>query len=176
MAKVLALLRAVNVGGRTLPMGPLREACRSEGLGQVVTLLASGNLVVPGKAAGLEARLEALIASRFGLEVPVVVRSAAQWDATLAANPLTEAAARSPARLLVLVSRRPAVEGALEALQARATAGEVVARCGEALVAHFPQGIARSRLTPALIDRLVGSPTTGRNWNTALKLAELLKG
>jgi uncharacterized protein (DUF1697 family) len=38
---------------------------------------------------------------------------------------------------------------------------------------HYANGAGRSKLTPALLDRLAGSPVTARNWNTVLKLNEL---
>jgi uncharacterized protein (DUF1697 family) len=174
MPTVIALLRAVNVGGRTLKMGPLRDACRAEGLGEVRSYLASGNLLLDAKAAGLEARLEALIAARFGLAVPVLVRTPARWAAYLEANPFPEVAEREPARLVLLVSRRPPAPGAVEALRARAADGEVVARCADALAVHYLAGQGRSKLTPAVVDRVVGSPTTARNWNTVLALARLV--
>jgi uncharacterized protein (DUF1697 family) len=45
---------------------------------------------------------------------------------------------------------------------------------GDVLWLHFTGGVARSKLTPALLDRLVGSPVTMRNWRTVLKLGELV--
>jgi uncharacterized protein (DUF1697 family) len=35
-------------------------------------------------------------------------------------------------------------------------------------------GVAGSKLTPAWLDKACGSPTTGRNWNTVLKIGEML--
>jgi uncharacterized protein (DUF1697 family) len=45
---------------------------------------------------------------------------------------------------------------------------------GDALWFHYPAGAGASKLTPALIDRAVGSPATARNFNTVLKLGEML--
>jgi uncharacterized protein (DUF1697 family) len=174
MARLIALLRAVNVGGRKVGMAELREACEAGGFKDVTTYIASGNLVVDGRAAGAETRLEALIERRFGFEVPVIVRTAEQWAAYLAKNPLAREAADSPSRLVLLVSKKAADRAAPQALAARAQHGEVVTHCGDALVMYFAAGIGASKLSPALIDRLAGSPTTGRNWNTVRKLAELV--
>jgi uncharacterized protein (DUF1697 family) len=33
--------------------------------------------------------------------------------------------------------------------------------------------VGTSKLTPSLIDKACGSPTTGRNWRTVLKLQEM---
>jgi uncharacterized protein (DUF1697 family) len=38
---------------------------------------------------------------------------------------------------------------------------------------HYADGIARSKLTPALIDRATGSPVTARNWRTVQQLAAM---
>ena len=35
--------------------------------------------------------------------------------------------------------------------------------------------MGRSRLTNAVIDKVVGAPTTARNWNTVLKLADMVE-
>lgn len=37
----------------------------------------------------------------------------------------------------------------------------------------YPDGIGRSKLTTALIEKHLGTRVTGRNWNTVRKLATL---
>jgi uncharacterized protein (DUF1697 family) len=51
--------------------------------------------------------------------------------------------------------------------------GEKVALVGDALWVDYAGGVGRSKLTPALLDRLVGSPVTARNWNTVQRLGEM---
>src|SRR5687768_17740812 len=79
MTRAVALLRAVNVGGRKLAMAALREACADLGWEDVATYIQSGNLVflAKGRPAALETALEQSIGENFGLEVPVIVRTAA---------------------------------------------------------------------------------------------------
>lgn len=176
MGRKVALLRAVNVGGRSLPMADLRALCAALGWGDVATYIQSGNVVFEagGKPGTLEAALEAAIGERFGLEVPAIVRTAAQWAGYPAGNPFPAAARDEPNRLMLLLSKRPPVPGAEETLRARAVAGERVKRAGDALWIHFPDGAGTSKLTPSLIDRAVGSPATARNHRTVLKLQEML--
>ena len=179
MARSVALLRAVNVGGRKLPMAELRDLCGGElGWEEVETYIQSGNLVfrAEGPAAALEARLEKAIKDRFALDVPVMVRSAAQWAGLLAANPFADVARDEPGRLQLLVSKRPPSEDAAERLMERAQAGESVKSAGGALWFHYTAGVGTSKLTPGLIDRACGSPSTGRNWRTAVKLKEMAQG
>src|SRR5256885_11087562 len=94
MGRMVALLRAVNVGGRKLPMAELRGLCGELGWSDVATYIQSGNLVftAPGKAGEIEGVLEQAIQKEFGLDVPVIVRSRAEWARYPAENPFPEAA------------------------------------------------------------------------------------
>ena len=177
MPRLLALLRAVNVGGRKLPMAELRTLCASLGWEDVATYIQSGNLVftAAGKAAEIETGLEREIARQFGLDVPVIVRTASQWARLAASNPFAEAADKAPNRLQLLVSKRPPASDAATRLAARADSGEKVAAVPGGLWFHFPEGVARSKLTPSLIDKACGSPTTGRNYRTVQRLRDMLE-
>jgi uncharacterized protein (DUF1697 family) len=77
---------------------------------------------------------------------------------------------------MLLLAKAPPAEGAEAVIEARAQAGERVRRVGDALWFHYPEGAGTSKLTPSLIDRAVGSPATARNYNTVLKLKEMLDG
>jgi uncharacterized protein (DUF1697 family) len=173
----IALLRGVNVGGRNrVPMDALRALAEGAGLGDVRTYIQSGNLLFSsgGTAAAAEARLEAAIARRLGLEIPVVVRAATRWAALSRGNPLPQAAAEAPGYLHLALSKAPPAKAAVEALRERATAGELIEPAGrDGLWIHFTHGAGRSKLTPVLLDRLVGSPVTARNWRTVVALGEL---
>src|SRR4051812_11265364 len=173
---MVALLRAVNVGGRKLPMADLRVLCAGLGWTEIATYIQSGNVVftAPGKPEAIEATLEAAIEKQFGLDVPVIVRSRAEWAKYPSENPFPEAAKDEPAKLHLLLSKRPPANGAAEAIEARAKAGEQVREAGGAVWIHYPQGAGTSKLTPSLIDRAIGSPATARNFNTVLKLLEML--
>jgi uncharacterized protein (DUF1697 family) len=179
MATFIALLRGINVGGKNLiPMAELRALSERLGYRNVRTFIQSGNVVLEGagKPAEVEAKLEAGITRRFGLAIPVVVRTAARFAAYLDENPLREASARDPSHVLLGLSKARPASGAVEALRERAAAGERIEAAGDAIWFHYPAGIARSKLTPALIDRLVGSSLTARNVTTVGKIVELAGG
>ena len=176
MTRLLALLRGINVSGqRKVPMAELREACADAGLSNVETYIQSGNVIFSTSApARAGATVEQLISERFGFEVDVVTRTSTQWAAHIAANPFPQATQQDPSHVMLLVSKQPPREEAIAALSARAAHGEAIAACADALVIHYPQGVAGSRLSPSLMDRRVGSPATGRNWRTVLTLQRML--
>lgn len=176
MGRMVALLRAVNVGGRRLPMAELRDHCAALGWRDVATYIQSGNAVFAADCAPAEAEaaLEGLIAREYGYDAPTIIRTADQWRGYAPVCPFSDAARETPNFLLMLLAKRPIAAGAVEAIQSRAMAGEVVKRVGEAVWIHFPNGSGTSRLTPNLIDKAIGSPATSRNYRTVVTLQEML--
>lgn len=177
--KYIALLRGINVGGHNkIPMPDLRALCTKMGWGDVRSYIQSGNIVFSAKAttSSLEDELEQAIEQNFGFEIIVIVRTAEDWFRYMTSNPFPEAAAEVPKLLMLGLSKNPPNSNALEALQQRAATDEHLAQTGNALWIHFGGGVANSKLSPAVLNRLVGSPVTARNWRTVLKLNELLEG
>src|SRR5437899_12272360 len=108
MSVQIALLRAINVGGRAMvAMSDLRALAEDLGFTGVRTLLQSGNLVLRSDmpSARGERALEQEAKKRLGLETDIMVRTAAQWRAILARNPFPEHAKRAPASLLRIVCK-----------------------------------------------------------------------
>jgi uncharacterized protein (DUF1697 family) len=178
MARSIALLRAVNVGGRKLPMAELRALCSGElGWEDVETYIQSGNLVftAPGSGAASETRLEQAIAARFRFHSDVIVRTASQWRQLVDSNPFPKESDREANRVLVGLAKSKLAAGAAAAIVEAAVAGERVEEAGGALWFHYPHGVGTSKLTPKLIDRAAGSPVTARNWRTVTTLMEMLE-
>jgi uncharacterized protein (DUF1697 family) len=178
MMTFVALLRAVNVGGRgTLPMARLRELAAGLRFEAPETLLQSGNLVFRARAStkplAVEHLLEAALASRLDVHADVCVRTAAEWRRLVERNPFPEEAESDPGHLLVMALKRPAGAAEVEALRASIAGRELVRAGGTHLYLFYPDGIGRSRLTAAVIERAVGTRGTARNWNTVLKLDAL---
>lgn len=177
MTTWIALLAAVNVGGRKIIMTELKALAEEMGLENPRTLLASGNLVfkAPGAAAEVEARLEAALKARFGFDCPVMLRSAAEWDEAIVANPFPDAARDDPGHLLLATLKGEVSAEALAKLRAAITGPELVERRGREVYFVYPDGIGASTLTPPMVNRALGARSTGRNWNTVLKLAALAR-
>ncbi len=176
--RFIALLRGINVTGRNkVPMADLRTLCSKNGMTEVETYIASGNLLITaaGSPEEIEKQLEALIEKKFKLTIPVIVRRASAWPAYMKGNPFPEASATEPNAVMLALSRKKPNADALAGLRERAVRGERLEQVGDALWIHFKDGVANSKLAPGLFDRLVGSPVTTRNWRTVVKLGEMTK-
>jgi uncharacterized protein (DUF1697 family) len=175
MTSVVALLRAVNVGGTgKVVMSELCEVLGGLGFSAVKSLLQSGNLVFrcggPANAA-LEAKLEAAVAEHLDLKTTFFVRSSSEWQAIVANNPYPREAKTDPARLVLMMLKSAPPAKDVDALRAAITGRETVTVIGKQAYFIYPDGQGTSKLTNAVIERKLGSPGTARNWNTVLKLA-----
>ena len=175
----VALLRAVNVGGRNrVAMADLLALLAALGFAGGRSLLQSGNLVFQGdgrSSAELEQLLEDETAARLGLRTDYLVRRAEQWEQLVVRNPFPAEAARDPGHLLVMLLKEAPAAADVAELQAAIQGPERVHADGTQLYAIYPTGIGRSKLTTSLIEDKLGTRGTGRNWNTVLKLAELIR-
>ena len=178
MAVHLALLRAVNVGGRQpILMAELRDFLLTLGFLDVRSLLQSGNLVFRSNArtgTDLESSLEQEAAKRLDLHTDFMVRTEEEWKRIVTDNPFPEDAERHPSRLVVMFLKRAPSAKEVEALQSAITGPEIVGIHGREAYMVYPAGIGRSRLTNTFVEKKLGTRGTARNWNTVLKLASLV--
>lgn len=175
---VVALLRAVNVGGTgKVAMPDLRAAAAELGHQDVGTHLATGNLVLrprpgfTGTTGDLRAELTAGLRAALGLPLDLVVRSSAEVDGVVAGCAFPDAARDDPSHLLVLFFADPVPEGPVDLGRYGRERG--VWRGADGYV-HYPDGIGRSRVTADVLVRLAGTWSTGRNWRTVLAVQALL--
>jgi uncharacterized protein (DUF1697 family) len=178
MARHVVLLRGINIGPRNrIAMPALREALAEAGFEDVQTYVQSGNVVLTSgaKPAAVQRTVEQLIADRFGLEIAVVVRTAADLARIHKANPLKQVAT-NPKRYQVtfLESKLPAET--VRKLEELAAHGEQVVARGREVYAWTPDGIARSKLWAKLAGTSLGVTATSRNWTTVEALRELAGG
>jgi uncharacterized protein (DUF1697 family) len=176
MTVQIALLRAINVGGIKVSLADLRALLADLGFPDVQTLLNSGNAVFRSKnktGTTLETFLETAFAKRTGSQTDFFVRSVEEWKSIIARNPFTEEAKRDPGHLLVVVLKRAPTSQEVEALRAAVTGPEIFQADGKQAYVYYSAGVGASKLTTKLIEKKLGTPNTGRNWNTVLKLAAL---
>ncbi len=175
MARYVALLRGINVGGRKkVAMGELRDALGSLGYGDVETYLQSGNAVFTATnndPAGLAGAIEKELERRLAMDVKVLVRTRDELASVVEANPFPEATSEPSKLHVAFLSATPDAHRAATIDAARFEPDQF--RVGErAVYLWYPSGAGRSRLTNDLLERKLGVTATSRNWNTVLALLE----
>lgn len=166
MPRYVALLRALNVGGTgKLAMSDLKTLCEAAGFTKVKTYIASGNVVFLSSSseAKVKKTLEAALAAHAGKPVGILVRTAEEMDAVIAANPYSD---MPPNRTVAIFLDNPPSIDALAA--ATGVREEEMALGKREIYVHYGSGMADSKLKiPA------AKEGTARNLNTIAKLAEM---
>jgi uncharacterized protein (DUF1697 family) len=173
MARQVALLRGINVGGNKKVAMGLRELFTDDlGLTDIKTYVNSGNIVFSGRKTSA-AKIEKAIAAEFGFDVSVIVRTRDEIADVAAANPLAKIAG-NPARYLVLFSGDGPIDaGRVAEVDRDALKPEVFAIRGSEAYLWLPGGVQNSKLLKAINEKRLGVTLTGRNWRTVEKLLEL---
>lgn len=169
--RYVALWRGINVGkAKRLAMADLKALLAELGATNVATLLNSGNAVFDMKKKLGADRIRAAVLDKLGVDAAVILKTAAEWAAIAAVQPVAEA--DDPSRLLV------AITADVEALQ---SAADIVAGSGERFVVTAEaawlwcgNGILESKAAVALLKQL-GERGTTRNWATVQKLNALVQ-
>jgi uncharacterized protein (DUF1697 family) len=157
-------------------MAELRQLLEDAGYADVRTLLQSGNVVLDtAKEPGAVARdVEKRIAERLGLDVDVIVRTAAELADVVEGSPLADVATE-PTRHFVVFLSAEADRAALRALAEEDFSPDEFAARGREVYAWCPDGMRDSRLMRQLGGAKLAPTATMRNWSTVTKLLEMVR-
>ena len=177
MAVIVSMLRGVNVGAHNrIKMDALRALYESLGLREPQTLIQSGNVIFRTEGRDLTLlpeRIGKAIERRFGFRPGIMVRTASDLRKVITRNPFAARRDIDPAKLLVtFLATDPGKEARDNVLRIK-TDPEELRIDGREVYVHYPNGMGRSKLTPALIEKTLKTSGTGRNWNTIQKLLEI---
>ena len=173
----VALLRGINVGkNKRVAMADLRAVIESLGYADARTLLNSGNAVFSSGRAlrrnAAEELREALV-KKTGVFSRFTLRSAAELDAIVRANPLVEQAS-DHARLFAAFVTDPADMAKMKPLAKQAWKPEAVVLGPNVVYIWCPNGLLESKAIEA-VGKALGDGVTIRNWATVTKLAKLVE-
>jgi uncharacterized protein (DUF1697 family) len=166
MASLIALLRAVNVGGTgKLPMSELKAMCEELGFSDVRTYIASGNVVFASRKseAAIKAALEKRLEAYAGKPVGVLVRTAEEMTQILADNPFPKLA---PNRTMAVFLDRAPPADTLAGV--RGQKDEKIKLGRREIYVHYGEGMGQSKLV--IPSAKLG---TARNMNTVATLAKM---
>ena len=174
MPVIVSLLRGVNVGGyNQVSMEKLRALYATLGFEDSRSYIQSGNLVFWTKKSDLPSlakTIEQAIEKKFGVRSSVILRTADEMRDVVAKNPFANRADVPPNKLIVtFLASDPGAAARKTVLAIPADPEEVCAE-GRELYIYFPNGMGRTKLPMARIEKMLGTPGTARNWNSVLKL------
>lgn len=179
MTACVALFRGINVGGNhQVSMIKLKALHESLGLQDVVTYIQSGNVVfhsAEADGAQLQRQIEARSESQFGFHSDVIVRTVDEFNQIVARNPFQGQQNKESNRLVVMFLAARPEDGAQDALRKAYDGPEEIFIIGQEMYIYYPDGMGRSKLSGSFIERKLKTVGTARNWNTVLRLQEMLQ-
>jgi uncharacterized protein (DUF1697 family) len=171
MAGWVALLRGVNVGGRsTVPMAGLRGVFEEAGYESVRTYINSGNVLFEG-AKPDAAKLEQAVAQTFGVNATVVLRTFAELREVAGSHPFGDDTSHT---FVAFLAEKPARDAGRSLAEVDA-GDDLYELRGRELFLQYPNGLRNAKLGAGVFERRLGVRATVRNWNTVTKLAELTR-
>ena len=172
----VALLRGINVGGKNkLPMADLRDIFAATGCESVKTYIQSGNVVFEAprdlaeRAPGI---VTEAIRQQFGYETAVVVRSGEELRQVAASNPFDTSG--DPRFLQVAFLEDVPGTEAVSRLDPGRSPPDAFEVRGRHVYLHYPNGVARSKLTNEYLASRLQTASTMRNWRTVLTLLKMV--
>lgn len=174
--RYIALLRAINVGGRTVRMEALRTIFESLGFTSVETFIASGNVIfdAPASTAAntLEKTIENALEGGLGFDVTTFLRTPAELGAIAGYEPFPASdASRAGAQLYVGFLHVPPPADRAAKLLALAGDTDEFHVHGREFYWRAAKGMGTSKLSNTAIERTLGARATMRNITTVTKLA-----
>ncbi len=177
MAAIVSMLRAVNVGGHNkIKMDALRALYESLKLRDAQTYVQSGNVVFKSDERDLPRltkKIENAIEQSFGFRPDVVLRTSSELREVMAKNPFAKRRDIEPGKLQVhFLAGDPGAEARANVLKIKADPEELHIY-GRELYIYFLNGMGKSKLSWAAVNKALKTPGTARNWNTVTKLLEM---
>ena len=179
MARTVAFLRAINVGGHTVKMDRLRALFEELGLARVETFIASGNVLFDGpgvEPAALEQRIEDHLRGALGYEVATFLRDADDLAAVAAGVPFTAGEVAVAGALSVAFLKTPPPPEIAARLTPHHTASDDLRLVGRELWWLSATKTSDSPFSGAVLERALGAPATIRTLRTIQKLAAKTAG
>ena len=176
MTRYALLLRGVNVGTKnSLPMAELRAMLTKTGCTDVETYVQSGNAVFGTKLgeAALTRAIEQALEHYMGRPIATTLRTLQQMKVVVDGNPFAKVATK-PAYLCVTFLAHAPTKAEVAPLHAQEWKPELFKVIGKEIYTWHPNGQGRSPLAAALGKLPLRGAVTTRNWNTVLKLGEML--
>jgi uncharacterized protein (DUF1697 family) len=184
MKTYVILLRGINVGGKNkIPMAELKLLLEEEGFQDVVTYIQSGNVVLRSDldAKKLSAKLEKSLPKNFKLDsslIKILALDRKTFKKVIAQAPKEFGKDNSKYRYYVLFLMGIRTSEAIKEIEARQ--GVDKAWQGDAAIYYRLPSLTSPNATKSYLNKVaqksVYAAITMRNWNTTIKLLEILEG
>ncbi len=174
MSRLVAFLRAINVGGHTVTMERLHGLFDGLGFKDVETFIASGNVIFTSRAGGvrgLEAKIEARLEDALGYEVKTFIRTGAEVAAVASYPPFAASRLQAAGALNIAFLAEPPGAAGVRGLMALRTDIDDFHVHGREIYWLREKKPSESTFSNAVLERTLKVRATIRGANTVSRLS-----
>ncbi|MBX2840606.1 MAG: DUF1697 domain-containing protein [Flammeovirgaceae bacterium] len=179
MRKYIAILRGINVSGqKKIKMAELKSYLAELAFVNIQTYIQSGNVLFDTEATDarvLAGQVSGKIKEKYGFEVPVIVKTVAEFEKVANHNPFNETWANDDRKLLVTFLDEIPTKENLDKLKLVKSGEDEFQLIGKNIYLHCPNGYGTTKFSNNLFENKLKVTATTRNWRTVNKLVELGK-
>ena len=179
MTTYVSLFRGINVGGNhQVNMAALKVMHESMGLQHVLTYIQSGNVVFHSAEVDvvqLQRQIEASFEQQFGFHSDVFVRTLVEFNEIIERNPFQDQPGKDLKWVIVMFLAARQNDMAQDNLRKAYDGPEEIFIIGQEMYIYYGNGMGRSKLSGNFIERKLKTVGTARNWNTVLRLQQMLQ-
>jgi uncharacterized protein (DUF1697 family) len=178
MPVIISMLRGVNVTGHNkIKMDALRALYEALKLESPRTFIQSGNVIFRTRlqgneknSAALAKKIKSAIEREFGFAPEVILRTADELRAAIAATPFLASRKLEPGKVLVtFLAAEPHADAHVTLASLKHHPEELHLK-GRELYIYFPNGAGQTKLPWSKVERLMKVAGTARNWNSVTKM------
>lgn len=177
MQTYISMLRGINLGGhKKILMNDLKALYEAQGFHSVQTYIQSGNVIFQAEAIStllLARQIEAAIAAQYPFEVPVIIRTREEMQATLVLNPYISQNDIDTEKLHLTFLEDMPESVHLAKINPADFAPDSFTLIGKDVHLHLPIDYGNSKLSNTFFEKKLKVKATTRNWRTVNKLCEL---
>jgi uncharacterized protein (DUF1697 family) len=177
MNTYVVFLRGVNVGGNMiLKMDLLKKALLANHFEDVQTYINSGNILLRSKddKQELKDKINQLIGTRFGLSVGMIIKNRSEMEEIVEKDPFDPVNEADNAKRAVVMLSEKVNDARVSAFVSEVKPEENYYLIGDLLFIYYHQGGGKSKFTNSYIEKKLKVLSTARNWNTILKMKEMI--
>lgn len=176
MKKYAAFLRGVNIGGKNaINISELKNSLAADKFENIKSYINSGNLVFCNEESGgnLKEIIKKIIKTRFNLEIEVFIKTEKEIEQIINGNPFNENETDNSKRVVVMLPDK-IDKKSRDKFKNETDFEENYFFSNDIIYVYYHNGAGRSKFTTAYIERKLGISSTGRNWNTIIKVRDML--
>lgn len=178
MNKYVLFLKGVNIGGHNnVKMDTLRKMLNAQGFEYVRTYINSGNIILQSKEdkEKIKEQITGIIGSGFGIKVEMIVKSEQELQDLVKNNPFDIKKEADHAKRAVVMLSKKVDPDQTRVFKEEGKVDENFYLVDDQLFIYYHNGFGKSKFTTGYIERKLHVTATGRNWNTILKLTEMIR-